>query len=109
MARRIAEDRRAAFPRSIEDEDGCAARVRISPAQPGFAQDVKGLLLGGSSAAGHRTGGSQRARVIVEIAGQTIANISITVRGDVLKSGSLRRVYIETGSGRETLTPAARK
>lgn len=80
---------------------------------PDYSTDVKGLLLGGvvgggpAEQAGLRTGD-----VIVEIAGQTIANIyDYAYALDVLKIGQpVKVVYTRDGRRLETtLTPAARK
>ena len=80
---------------------------------PDYASDVKGLLLGGVIGGGPaEAAGLQKGDVIVEIAGQTIANIyDYTYALDVLKIGQPAKViYIRAGKRLETmLTPAARK
>jgi Peptidase family M28/PDZ domain/PA domain len=80
---------------------------------PDYSTDVKGLLLGGVVGGGPaEQAGLQKGDVIVEIAGQTIANIyDYTYALDVLKIGQPAKVvYVRGGQRRETmLTPAARK
>ena len=80
---------------------------------PDYASDVKGLLLGGVIGGGPaEAAGLQKGDVIVEIAGQTIANIyDYTYALDVLKIGQPAKVvYMRSGKRLETtLTPAARK
>ncbi|HXD72172.1 MAG TPA: M20/M25/M40 family metallo-hydrolase, partial [Vicinamibacterales bacterium] len=80
---------------------------------PDYATEAKGLLLGGVVAGGPaEAAGLQKGDLIVEIAGQTIANIyDYTYALDVLKIGQPARVvYMRNGERKETtLTPAARK
>ena len=80
---------------------------------PDYSTEVKGLLLGGVIGGGPaEQAGLQKGDVIVEIAGQTIANIyDYTYALDVLKIGQPAKVvYMRDGKRRETmLTPAARK
>ncbi len=80
---------------------------------PDYASDAKGLLLGGVVAGGPaEAAGLQKGDVIVEIAGQTIANIyDYTYALDVLKIGQPAKVvYMRAGERKETtLTPSARK
>jgi C-terminal processing protease CtpA/Prc len=80
---------------------------------PDYATEAKGLLLGGVVAGGPaEAAGLQKGDVIVEIAGQTIANIyDYTYALDVLKIGQPAKVvYMRGGERKETtLTPAARK
>lgn len=80
---------------------------------PDYATDVKGLLLGGVIGGGPaERAGLQKGDVIVEIAGQTIANIyDYTYALELLKIGQPAKVvYMRGGEKRETtLTPAARK
>jgi len=80
---------------------------------PDYASDAKGLLLGGVVAGGPaEAAGLQKGDVIVEIAGQTIANIyDYTYALDVLKIGQPAKVvYMRNGERKETmLTPTARK
>jgi hypothetical protein len=93
---------------------GGRAGVRIFTGTiPDYATDVKGLLLGGVIGGGPaEQAGLQKGDVIVEIAGQTIANIyDYTYALDVLKIGQPAKVvYMRAGKRIETvLTPAARK
>src|SRR5262249_13898516 len=80
---------------------------------PDYSTDAKGLLLGGVIGGGPaEQAGLQKGDIIVEIAGQTIANIyDYTYALDVLKIGHPAKVvYLRGGERRETtLTPAARK
>jgi Zn-dependent M28 family amino/carboxypeptidase len=80
---------------------------------PDYATDVKGLLLGGVIGGGPaEQAGLQKGDVIVEIAGQSIANIyDYTYALELLKIGQPAKViYMRNGEKRETtLTPAARK
>jgi Zn-dependent M28 family amino/carboxypeptidase len=80
---------------------------------PDYAADAKGLLLGGVIGGGPaEQAGLQKGDVIVEIAGQTIANIyDYTYALELLKIGeSVKVVYMRGSDRRETtLTPAARK
>jgi hypothetical protein len=80
---------------------------------PDYSSDAKGLLLSGVIAGGPaEQAGLQKGDVIVEIAGQTIANIyDYTYALDVLKIGEPAKVtYLRGGERKETtLTPAARK
>jgi hypothetical protein len=80
---------------------------------PDYATDVKGLLLGGVIGGGPaEAAGLQKGDVIVEIAGQTIANIyDYTYALDVLKIGQPAKViYLRGGKRMETtLIPGARK
>ncbi len=80
---------------------------------PDYATDVKGLLLSGVVGGGPaEAAGLKKGDVIIEIAGQTIANIyDYTYALDVLKIGQPAQViYVRDGKRQETtLTPAARK
>ena len=66
---------------------------------PDYASDAKGLLLGGVVAGGPaEAAGLQKGDVIVEIAGQTIANIyDYTYALDVLKIGQPAKVVYMRG------------
>jgi hypothetical protein len=93
---------------------GGRAGVRVFTGTiPDYSSDVKGLLLGGVIGGGPaEQAGLKKGDVIVEIAGQTIANIyDYTYALDVLKIGQPAKViYVRGGERRETmLTPAARK
>ena len=80
---------------------------------PDYAAEAKGLLLGGVIGGGPaEQAGMQKGDVIVEIAGQTIANIyDYTYALELLKIGEPVKVVYMRGSDRRetTLTPAARK
>jgi hypothetical protein len=80
---------------------------------PDYATDVKGLLLSGVIGGGPaEQAGLQKGDVIIEIAGQTIANVyDYTYALEVLKVGEAAKViYLRDGEKRETtLTPAARR
>jgi Zn-dependent M28 family amino/carboxypeptidase len=80
---------------------------------PDYAADAKGLLLGGVIGGGPaERAGLQKGDVIVEIAGQTIANIyDYTYALELLKiEVPVKVVYMRGTERRETtLTPAARK
>lgn len=80
---------------------------------PDYSTDAKGLLLGGVIGGGPaEQAGLQKGDVIVEIAGQTIANVyDYTYALDVLKIGEPAKVvYLRGGERKETrLIPAARK
>jgi hypothetical protein len=93
---------------------GGRAGVRVFTGTiPDYSTDVKGLLLSGVIGGGPaEQAGLKKGDVIVEIAGQTIANIyDYTYALDVLKIGQPAKVvYLRGGERRETmLTPAARK
>ena len=80
---------------------------------PDYSTEAKGLLLSGVIGGGPaEQAGLQKGDVIVEIAGQSIANIyDYTYALDVLKIGQPAKVvYLRQGERKETmLTPAARK
>jgi Zn-dependent M28 family amino/carboxypeptidase len=93
---------------------GGRAGVRVFTGTiPDYSTDVKGLLLSGVIGGGPaEQAGLQKGDVIVEIAGQTIANIyDYTYALDLLKIGQpAKLVYMRAGERHETmLTPAARK
>ena len=93
---------------------GGRAGVRVFTGTiPDYSTEVKGLLLSGVIGGGPaEQAGLQKGDVIVEIAGQTIANIyDYTYALDVLKIGQPTKViYLRNGERKETmLTPAARK
>jgi len=96
------------------DSGGGRAGVRVFTGTiPDYATDVKGLLLGGVIGGGPaEQAGLQKGDVIVEIAGQSIANIyDYTYALEALKIGEpVKIVYMRGAERRETtLTPAARK
>lgn len=80
---------------------------------PDYASDTKGLLLGGVVGGGPaEQAGLRKGDVIVEIAGQTIANIyDYTYALELLRADQpVKVVYVRNGERRETeLTPAARR
>ena len=80
---------------------------------PDYATEAKGLLLGGVIAGGPAAeAGLDQGDVIVEIAGQTIANIyDYTYALELLKIGQATKVvYVRGGKRIETtLTPTARR
>jgi C-terminal processing protease CtpA/Prc len=80
---------------------------------PDYASEAKGLLLGGVIGGGPaEQAGLQKGDLIVEIAGQSIANIyDYTYALELLKIGQPVKVaYMRDGKRRETtLTPAARR
>jgi S1-C subfamily serine protease len=97
-----------------KSETGSRAGVRVFTGTiPDYATNVKGLLLGGVITGGPaEQAGLQKGDVIIEIAGQTIANIyDYTYALDLLKIGQpVTIVYMRGAERRETsLTPAARK
>ena len=80
---------------------------------PDYTSDAKGLLLGGVIGGGPaEQAGLQKGDLIVEIAGQSIANIyDYTYALEILKIGQpVKIAYMRAGKRVETtLTPAARK
>jgi Zn-dependent M28 family amino/carboxypeptidase len=80
---------------------------------PDYTSEAKGLLLGGVIGGGPaEQAGLQKGDIVVEIAGQTIANIyDYTYALDLLKIGEpVKVVYVRGTEKRETtLTPAARR
>jgi len=96
------------------ERGGGRAGVRVFTGTiPDYATEVKGLLLSGVIGGGPADeAGLRKGDVIVEIAGQTIANIyDYTYSLEVLKIGQPAKVvYLRDGQRKETtLTPAARK
>jgi S1-C subfamily serine protease len=92
---------------------GRRAGVRVFTGTiPDYATDAKGLLVGGVVGGGPADkAGLQKGDVIVEIAGQSIANIyDYTYAIDTLKPGEAAKVvYLRQGARREAvLTPIAR-
>jgi hypothetical protein len=119
----------AAIARRVEDVEQPPAFVKVDqPIQsgggragvrvftgtiPDYATEVKGLLLGGVVGGGPaEQAGLQKGDVIVEIAGQTIANVyDYTFALEILKIGEPAKVaYMRDGQRKETtLTPSARR
>ena len=117
IARRVGDvDPPPSFTKVEQQMQGGGGRAGVrlfTGTIPDYASDVKGLLLGGVIGGGPaEAAGLQKGDVIVEIAGQTIANIyDYTYALDVLKIGQPAKVvYLRGGKRMETtLTPAARK
>jgi hypothetical protein len=117
IVRRIGDTAEAPQFTKVEQQmqsGGGRAGVRIFTGTiPDYATDVKGLLLSGVIGGGPaEQAGLAKGDVIVEIAGQTIANIyDYTYALEVLKIGQPTKVvYMRSGTRHETmLTPAARK
>ena len=119
----------AAITRRLEDADAAPAFTKVDQQLqqgagragvrlftgtiPDYSSEVKGLLLGGVVGGGPaEQAGLRKGDVIIEIAGQSIANIyDYTYALDVLKIGQPAKVlYLRDGKQLETmLTPAARK
>ena len=117
IARRVEDAAEAPQFTKVEQKiqpGGGRAGVRVFTGTiPDYATDVKGLLLSGVIGGGPAEQAClQKGDVIVEISGQTIANVyDYTYALDVLKIGQATKVvYLRNGERRETmLTPAARK
>ena len=116
VVRRIGETPEAPQFTKVEQtsQAGTRAGVRLFTGTiPDYSTEVKGLLLSGVIGGGPaEQAGLQKGDVIVEIAGQTIANIyDYTYALEVLKIGEpVKVVYQRNGERRETtLTPGARK
>jgi Zn-dependent M28 family amino/carboxypeptidase len=104
------------FTKVAQQTDTTAGRAGIrlfTGTIPDYATNVKGLLLGGVIGGGPaEQSGLQKGDVIVEINGQTIANIyDYTYALETLKIGEpVKVVYMRGTERRETtMTPAARK
>jgi hypothetical protein len=117
VVRQVVElDEAPSFTKVAPRTSGSASRAGIrvfTGTIPDYSSDVKGLLLGGVIGGGPaEAAGLQKGDVIIEIAGQTIANIyDYTYALDVLKIGEPAKVvYLRGGQRRETtLVPAARR
>jgi hypothetical protein len=117
IARRIEDNPQApAFTKvdqSLQQGAGRAGVRLFTGTIPDYSTEIKGLLLGGVVGGGPaEQAGLHKGDVIVEIAGQTIANIyDYTYALDILKIGQPAKVvYMRDGKKLETtLTPAARK
>jgi S1-C subfamily serine protease len=116
VARRVGEtEEPPAFTKVDQPtQGGGRAGLRVfTGTVPDYSTEVKGLLLGGVIGGGPaEQAGLQKGDVVVEIAGQTIANIyDYTFALELLKIGEPAKVvYMREGQKRETtLTPAARK
>jgi hypothetical protein len=116
IVRRIGDSPEAPQFTKVEQssQQGARSGVRLFTGTiPDYSTEVKGLLLSGVIGGGPaEQAGLQKGDVIVEIAGQTIANIyDYTYALEVLKIGEpVKVVYLRNGERRETrLTPGARK
>jgi Zn-dependent M28 family amino/carboxypeptidase len=117
IVRRVADEADApAFSKVEPQTRGRGARdgIRLYTGTiPDYSSETKGLLLGGVSAGGPaEEAGLQKGDVIVELGGQSIANVyDYTYALDVLKAGEAAKVvYLRNGEKRETsLTPRARR
>jgi hypothetical protein len=116
IVRRVGDTPEAPKFTKVEQATDTAGRagVRVFTGTiPDYATDVKGLLLGGVIGGGPaEKAGLQKGDVIVEIAGQSIANIyDYTFALELLKVGeAVKIVYMRGGERRETsMVPAARK
>lgn len=117
VARRIVDLETAPTFTRVEqqaDPGGGRAGVRVFTGTiPDYATEVKGLLLSGVIGGGPAdAAGLQKGDIIVEIAGQTIANIyDYTYALETLKVNiGVKVAYVRNGERKETtLTPGARK
>jgi Zn-dependent M28 family amino/carboxypeptidase len=116
IAARVMETDQAPQFVKVEQSSQTANRtgVRVfTGTVPDYAADAKGLLLGGVIGGGPaERAGLQKGDVIVEIAGQTIANVyDYTYALELLKIDvPVKVVYMRGTERRETtLTPAARR
>jgi hypothetical protein len=116
IVKRVADTPEAPQFTKVEQttDGGARSGVRLFTGTiPDYSTEVKGLLLSGVIGGGPaEQAGLQKGDVIVEIAGQTIANIyDYTYALEVLKIGEpVKVVYQRNGERRETtLTPGARR
>ena len=115
ITRRVGDlDQAPAFTKVEQTNTGPRAGLRLfTGTVPDYSTEVKGLLLSGVIGGGPADqAGLQKGDIIVEIAGQTIANVyDYTYALEVLKIGAPAKViYLRAGQRRETtLTPGARK
>jgi hypothetical protein len=116
VVRRLMEMNEAPQFAKVEQSSQTAGRtgVRVfTGTVPDYTSNAKGLLLGGVIGGGPaEKAGLQKGDVIVEIAGQTIANIyDYTYALELLKiDQAVKVVYLRGTERRETmLTPAARR
>jgi Zn-dependent M28 family amino/carboxypeptidase len=116
IVKRLADTPEAPVFTKVDQQTHTAGRAGIrvfTGTIPDYATNVKGLLLGGVIGGGPaEQAGLQKGDVIVEIAGQTIANIyDYTYALELLKVGEpVTIVYMRGTERRETsLTPGARK
>jgi C-terminal processing protease CtpA/Prc len=93
---------------------GSLAGVRVTTGTvPDYTTEAKGLLLGGVTGGGPaEKAGLMKGDIIIEIAGQTIANIyDYTYALELLRVNQpVKVVFVRNGETRDTtLTPAARR
>ena len=111
---RLMNDAPPAFTKVEPKLQGGRAELRVFTGTiPDYTTEAKGLLLSGVVAGGPaEQAGLQKGDVILEIGGQSIANIyDYTYALDTLKIGTpVKVVYLRSGERKETtLTPAARR
>jgi len=116
IARRVMELDEAPQFTKVEQSTQTANRAGLrvfTGTIPDYATEVKGLLLGGVVGGGPaEQAGLQKGDIIVEIAGQTIANVyDYTYALELLKIDQpVKVVYVRGNERRETqLTPTARR
>ncbi len=116
IVKRIGDESEAPDFTKVDQQTNTAGRagVRVFTGTiPDYATNVKGLLLGGVVGGGPaEKAGLQKGDVIVEIAGQTIANIyDYTYALELLKVGEpVKIAFMRDGKRLETqLVPGARK
>ena len=116
IARRIMDTDEAPQFTKVDQSSQTATRAGIrvfTGTVPDYATEVKGLLLGGVIGGGPaEQAGMQKGDIIVEIAGQSIANIyDYTYALELLKIDQPVKVIYQRGSERRetTLTPTARR
>ena len=116
IVKRLGDTPEAPVFTKVDQQTDTAGRAGIrvfTGTIPDYATNVKGLLLGGVIGDGPaEKAGLQKGDVIVEISGQTIANIyDYTYALELLKVGEpVKIVYMRGTERRETtLTPGARK
>ncbi len=116
IVKRLGDEAEAPDFTKVEQQTNTAGRagVRVFTGTiPDYATNVKGLLLGGVVGGGPaEKAGLAKGDVIVEIAGQTIANIyDYTYALELLKVGEpVKIAFMRDGKRLETeLTPGARK
>jgi len=116
IVRRLIDTPEAPQFTKVQESTQNAGRIGVrvfTGTVPDYTSTAKGLLLGGVIGGGPaEQAGLQKGDIIVEIAGQSIANIyDYTYALELLKIGQpVKVVYTRNGERKETtLTPAARK
>jgi hypothetical protein len=116
IVRRVMDTADAPLFTKVEQSTQTASRTGLrvyTGTVPDYTAEAKGLLLGGVTAGGPAAeAGLDKGDVIIEIAGQSIANIyDYTYALELLKIGQPTKVVYMRGSERRetTLTPAARR